>query len=74
MVELKLRKIDHASTDMGSANIVEIAEISSLAQWARADRGMCLIIEVTKGSSSVAERMLLTGCDELMIGEGLAAF
>lgn len=74
MVELKLRKIDHASTDMGSANIVEMAEISSLAQWARADRGMCLMVEVTKGSSSVAERMLLTGCDELMIGEGLAAF
>lgn len=37
MVELKLRNVDHASTDVGSVSIVEIVETNSWAQWARAD-------------------------------------
>jgi len=67
IVELKLRKIVHASTDSGVVKILEMAEINSLAQCALAERGMCLIMEAT-GCNTVGDKPVWAPCDEATTG------
>ena len=62
MVELKVSKVIQESTRMGSDNMVEMAEVNSLAQCARAERGICLMTEVTGGSEIGADRIPLASC------------
>ena len=50
MVEMKLSRTCHASTDVGAATILDSEEVNSLAQCPLADLGICLKIEPTSFS------------------------
>ena len=71
MVELKVSRVIQESTRVGSDIMVEIAEISSLAQCVRADRGICLMTAVAGGSEIGVDLAVLAHCEMSTVGIGL---